>query len=132
MGTVTSTGRSALVGMWMAVTVVMSAGCASPGGGGSEASCAFRVEYDGRLYADVSRAEFTTGGKLGPAVLPPCDDSPGDGDGQAPPESTTAYAVEGVDPAVAIAVDDAPDGVLFVVDSGDDLPPEVKKLIRDS
>ncbi|MER7484449.1 DUF6281 family protein [Streptomyces sp. NPDC126497] len=126
----TSTGRSALVGV--AVTVAVCAGCASPGGGGAGASCAFRVEYGGRVYADVPRAEFTTGGKLGPAVLPSCDDAPGDGDGPASPESTTAYAVEGVDPAVAIAVDDAPDGVLFVVDSGDGLPPEVKKLIRAS
>jgi hypothetical protein len=37
-----------------------------------------------------------------------------------------------VDPGIAIAVDDAPDDVLFAVDSDDGLPPEVKKLIKAS
>ncbi|WP_457458469.1 DUF6281 family protein [Streptomyces sp. TE5632] len=116
-----------------AVTVVVSAACASSSGGESEASCEYRVEYDKRMYSDVSNAEFKIGEKLGPAVFPPCDDSSDDGGGQASPDSTVAYAIEGVDPDIAIAVDDAPDDVLFVaVDSEKDLPSEVKKLIKGS
>ncbi|CAL9346287.1 hypothetical protein SUDANB176_00379 [Streptomyces sp. enrichment culture] len=115
-----------------AVTVVVSAGCASSSDGEPEASCEFRVEYDKRMYSDVANAEFEIGEKLGPAVLPPCDDSSDDGGDQASPDSTVAYAIEGVDPGIAIAVDDAPDDVLFVVDSGNGLPPEVEKLIEAS
>jgi hypothetical protein len=115
-----------------AVTAVVSAGCASSGDGGSEAACEFRVEYDERVYTDVAHAESEVGKRLGPAVLPPCDDSSDDGGGQASPDSTVAYAIEGVDPGVAIAVDGAPDGVLFVAGSGTGPPPEVKKLIRGS
>src|SRR5687767_13633338 len=94
--TVTSAGRNAFVRVLVAaVTVVVSAGCASSGDDGSGASCAFRVEYDERVYVDVAHAEFEIGRKLGPAVLPPCDDSPGDGGGRASPDSVTAYAIEG-------------------------------------
>ncbi|WP_409468859.1 DUF6281 family protein [Streptomyces sp. HC307] len=116
-----------------AVTVAVSAACASPSGGESEAACAFRVEYDKRMYSDMANAEFKVGEKLGPALIPPCDDSPDDGRGQASPDSTVAYEIEGVDPSIAIAVDDAPDDVLFVaVDSDNELPLEVKKLIKGS
>lgn len=116
-----------------AVTVAVSAACASSNGGESEASCEYRVEYDKRMYSDVSHAEFKIGKKLGPAVFPPCDDSSDDGGGQASPDWTVAYAIEGVDPSIAIAVDDAPDDVLFVaVDSESDLPSEIKKLIKGS
>ncbi|MEU6521744.1 DUF6281 family protein [Streptomyces sp. NPDC046924] len=116
-----------------AVTVAVSAACASSNGGESEASCEYRVEYDKRMYSDVSHAEFKIGKKLGPAVFPPCDDSSDDGGGRASPDWTVAYAIEGVDPSIAIAVDDAPDDVLFVaVDSESDLPSEIKKLIKGS
>ncbi|GAA3496489.1 hypothetical protein GCM10019016_035900 [Streptomyces prasinosporus] len=126
-------GRSAIVGALAAAAVAGSAACTSSGGGRAEASCAFRVEYDERVYADVAGAEFEVGEALGPAVLPPCDDSPGDGDGRPSPEPVVAHAVEGVDPRVAIALDGAPDGVLFVaVGSGGGLPPEVEKLIEGS
>ncbi|MDO0910755.1 DUF6281 family protein [Streptomyces sp. DT2A-34] len=38
-----------------------------------------------------------------------------------------------MDPSIALAVDDAPDDVLFVaVDSDNDLPPEIEKLIKGS
>ncbi|SDC03165.1 DUF6281 family protein [Streptomyces prasinopilosus] len=134
MRTVVPVGRGAIVRVLVAaVTVAVSAACASSSGGGSEASCEYRVEYDKRMYSDVSHAEFKVGEKLGPAVFPPCEDSSDDGGGQASPDSTVAHAIEGVDPSIAISVDDAPDGVLFVaVDSGNDLPSEVKKLIKDS
>ncbi|MFG2962851.1 DUF6281 family protein [Streptomyces sp. NPDC048288] len=45
----------------------------------------------------------------------------------------TAYAVTGVSPEVAIAVGDTPDDTTFVaVYSGNELPPEVKKLVKGS
>lgn len=120
-----------------AATVAVSAACASSSGGESESSCEFRVEYDKRVYSDVANAEFKLGKKLGTAVIPPCDDSPDDGDGQASPDSTIAYEIEGVDSTLAIALDGAPADVLFVAvdsdsDSGGELPPEIKKLIKGS
>ncbi|CAL9404297.1 DUF6281 family protein [Streptomyces sp. enrichment culture] len=134
MRTVVGSGRNAIGRALVAVAAAaVSAACGSSGGGEPEASCAFRVEYDERVYADVAGAEFEIGEELGPAVLPPCDDSPGDGDGRTSPEPVVAHAVEGVDPGVAIALDDAPDGVLFVaVGSGGALPPEIEKLIKGS
>lgn len=118
-------GRSKFVRTLVAaVTVAVSAACASSSNGESEASCEYRVEYDKRMYSDVANAEFKVGKKLGTAVFPPCDDSSDDGGGQASPDSTVAYAIEGVDPGVAIAVDDAPEDVLFVaVGTGDEIPP---------
>lgn len=134
MKAVVPVGKNAIVrALVAAATVAASAACASSSGGESEASCEFRVEYDKRMYSDVSNVEFKVGKKLGAAVFPPCDDSSDDGGGQASPDSTVAYAIEGLDPSIAIAVDDAPDNVLFVaVDSGEELPPEVKKLIKGS
>ncbi|MGW4494944.1 DUF6281 family protein [Streptomyces sp. NPDC004376] len=117
-----------------AAVVALCASCAgapSPDGGGAAKSCAYRVAYDGRQYGDVPHAEFEVGEKLGPAVLPPCDDTPNAGDGPETPEPRTAYAVKGVDPRVAITLEDAPRGVLLVADDARKaLPPEVAKLIR--
>ncbi|MBA4862226.1 hypothetical protein H1V43_12675 [Streptomyces sp. PSKA54] len=113
----------------------MSASCASPsGGGGSASSCAFLVEYENRTYSGMANVDFTVGDKLGSATLPPCDDTPNDDDdGRTAPASTTAYAVEGLDPSIAIAVGETSNGVLLVaVDSGKELPPEVKRLIDGS
>ncbi|WP_018547851.1 DUF6281 family protein [Streptomyces sp. LaPpAH-108] len=117
-----------------AVVVALCASCAgapSSNGGGAAADCAYRVAYDGRQYAGLPHAEFEVGEKLGPAVLPPCDDTPSDGDGPETPEPRTAYAVKGVDPRIAITLEDAPGGVLLVaVDARKALPPEVAKLLR--
>ncbi|MEF9905839.1 DUF6281 family protein [Streptomyces sp. P9-A2] len=134
MKAVLPVGRKALVRALVAgAALVLSAACTSSSDGGSEASCEFRVEYDERMYSDVANAEFTLGKKLGPAVFVPCDDSSDDGSDQASPDSTVAYAIEGVDPRIALAVDDAPDDVLLVaVDFSEDLPPEVTKLIKGS
>ncbi|MEU9555298.1 DUF6281 family protein [Streptomyces fumanus] len=132
MKAVVPVGRGTIARALVAVvTVLVSTACATSGDAESEASCAFRVEYDGRMYSDVTHVEFEAGRRLGPAVLPGCDDAPGDG--HASPDSTVAYAIEGVDPRVAIAVDDAPEDVLFVVQSlKGDLPSEVKKLVKGS
>lgn len=72
----------------------------------AENICEYRATYEGRTYAGVSGVEFTVGEKLGSAVLPSCDDTPGDGHVD-PEEKTTAYTVEGRDPADAIAVGDS-------------------------
>ncbi|MEV7287139.1 DUF6281 family protein [Streptomyces sp. NPDC093252] len=130
--------RIPLAALAAAAAAAATASCASPSGGetepGSASACEYRVEYGTRTYTDLAHADFTIGEALGSATVPPCDDSPGDGDGPpGPPESTTAYAVEGLDPAIAIALSDAPDGVLFVVRTPDgDLPPDVERLIADS
>jgi hypothetical protein len=75
--------------------------------------CEHRVTYDGRTYAGVSGVDFTAGEKLGSAVVPPCDDTPGDGETD-PAETTTAYTVEGKDPAHTIAVGDSPDDLTLM------------------
>ncbi|MFE2043363.1 DUF6281 family protein [Streptomyces sp. NPDC059477] len=125
--------HSVLTALAAAVTVAVSASCASPSGGESESSCEYRVEYDRRVYSDLANADFKIGEELGPATVPPCDDTPGDGNSPVSPDLTIAYAVEGVDPSIAIAVDDAPDGVLFIAKAlENDLPPEVKRLVGGS
>ena len=128
--------RRGPVGMLLAAAVLaVSVACTSPGDGGASASvCAFLVDYQNREYSDVANVDFTVGSKLGPAALPPCDDTPNsDDDGREAPTSTTAYAVEGLDPGIAIAVGEDPGEARFVaVYSGNEIPPEVRKLIRGS
>ncbi|MFI1728948.1 DUF6281 family protein [Streptomyces acidicola] len=126
-------GRTTIVrALVAAATVAASAACAASSVE-AEASCEYRVEYDKRMYSDIANAEFKVGEKLGSAVFPRCDDSSDGEGGQLSPDSTVAYAIEGVDPSVAIAVDDAPDDVFFVLKTlENDLPPEVKKLIKGS
>ncbi|MEW2615552.1 DUF6281 family protein [Streptomyces sp. NPDC047880] len=96
-------------------------------------SCAYVVTYEGRTYRDVANVEFSVGTRLGTATRPPCDDTGGRNKHEEPSTTETAYAVDGISPEVAIAVGGAPGDVLFVaVRSGNDLPPEVKKLIAGS
>ncbi|MEV0170976.1 DUF6281 family protein [Streptomyces sp. NPDC050803] len=102
----------------------------SSGGAEGAASCAFVIDYDNRRYIDVANVDFTVGAKLGTATHPPCDDTGGDDDEGSKARPTTAYEVEGLDPAVAIAVGTAPDDAVFVaVRSGKELPPEIEELI---
>ncbi|GGX88794.1 hypothetical protein GCM10010358_48460 [Streptomyces minutiscleroticus] len=100
-------------------------------GGVPAASCAYMVEFDGRRYMDVADDGFTVADRIGTAVLPPCDDTPNDDDGtDTVATSAAAYAVEGMDPGVAIAVGDAPDDVrLVAVHRDGGLPTEVRRLI---
>lgn len=85
-------------------------GCAESGGTGgtAEALCAYLVTYDGRTYLDVANVDFTVGGELGTATVAACDDTPNDPGDTVPERGITAYEVEGMDPAVAIAVGDTP------------------------
>ncbi|MEU4089341.1 DUF6281 family protein [Streptomyces aureus] len=119
----------------VAVLATTAVGCtASTGGdgGGSAASCTYRVEYAGRTYLGSEAKGFVLGARLGAATVPACDDTPGHGDDSKRATSATAYAIKGVDPGVAIALKDAGDDVIFVdVTSGTTLP-EIKKLIRGS
>ncbi|MET9380317.1 DUF6281 family protein [Streptomyces sp. NPDC002928] len=120
-----------------AVVVTTSAACTvsdDDGGDKSAPSCAYVIDYQNRRYSARESAEITVGDKLGAATIPSCEDSPNyDPDGRTPPSSTIAYAIEGVDPAVAISVSDASKDIIFVnVESDEDLPPEVSRLINGS
>ncbi|CAM5307737.1 hypothetical protein STENM223S_04062 [Streptomyces tendae] len=120
---------------WYAGTVVIAAAlttaCTAQGGGGEAAgSCAIAARYEGRTYTQVDNVHFTVGEALGPAEIPPCDDTPGD-DEAARPEPATALAVDGLNPRTAIAMRYASDEVLLLaVRPGGSLPPEVEALTR--
>lgn len=97
-------------GVLIAAALFATTGCTAAE---AENICEYRVTYEGRTYADLSGDDFTVGKKLGSAVIPPCDDTPGDGEVDLE-EKTTAYTVEGRDPADAIAVGDSPDDLTLM------------------
>ena len=90
-----------------ALLLTAAVGCTETGGA-AEASCAYVVTYANRSYQDVANPGFTVGKKLGTATIPACDDTPNDPAGGIGEQRITAYAVEGTDPAVAIAVGHTP------------------------
>ncbi|MBW8792701.1 MAG: hypothetical protein JF597_03670 [Streptomyces sp.] len=117
------------------VTATMSVACTSSGsaGGESASSCAYRVQYGNRTYSGAEAKGFTLGDKLRAATLPPCDDTPNNASGgQTTSTSTTAYEIKGVDPSIAIAVEQPSDDVIFVNVDSDKKLPEIKKLIHGS
>jgi hypothetical protein len=120
----------------VAVAATVSVGCSSGSGDGDggAASCAYVVEYENRTYLGRGETDIPVEDVLGTATKPACDDTPDDdSDGETAPTSLTAYAVQGVDPSVAIAVGEAPGDVrLALVDTLKKLPPEVKKVIDAS
>jgi hypothetical protein len=137
MKAVLPVGRTGAVWTLLAaVLVTMSVACSSSsdsGGGESASSCAYRVDYQNHTYAGAEVKDFALGGKLGAATLPPCDDTPSDdSDGPTATTSTTAYAIEGVDPSIAIALKQASHDVIFVNLDADKNLPEIKKMIRNS
>ncbi|MGI5377797.1 DUF6281 family protein [Streptomyces sp. CA-251387] len=107
MTTVLRSGRRLIMA---ALLLTAAVGCAESGGAGgaAEASCAHLVTYDSRTYLGVANVDFTVGEKLGTATIPACDDTPNDPGDSRPQGEVTAYAVEGFDPDVAIAVGDTP------------------------
>ncbi|MEV6703047.1 DUF6281 family protein [Streptomyces sp. NPDC051453] len=118
-------------GMVMVVAALTTACSAQGGGGEAQGSCAIAALYGGRTYTQVVNVDFTVGKALGPAEFPPCNDTPGHNDDAARPEPTTAYAVDGLNPRIAIAMRYASDEVMLVaVQPGGSLPPEVKALTR--
>ncbi|MBL3670685.1 hypothetical protein JL475_32905 [Streptomyces sp. M2CJ-2] len=127
------TTRMLLVAAMVTSAVACTSENSSDGGGEQAASCAYRVLYQDRTYRDVANVEFTAGEKLGPATIPPCDDTGGQDEGEQAGETTTVHKVDGVSPEVAVAVGDAPGDVIFVAAHlGDELPPEIRKLIDGS
>ncbi|MER5749803.1 DUF6281 family protein [Streptomyces sp. NPDC002088] len=116
------------------VVVTTSVACTSSDGGGhSASSCVALVRYRNNTYSGTEAGDFTIGDELGAATIPPCDDTPNsDSDRSTKPTSTTAYAIKGVDPGIAIALGDAPDGAIFVNDDSVMKLPEIKKLINGS
>ena len=135
MKAVLPVGRSGSVALLLtAATFAGSVACTSTSSyideGEAAPSCAFVVDYENRRYMDVANVDFTVGDKLGTATQPPCDDTPNDGDDGESAYPTTAYEVEELDSSIAIAVGDTPSDVQFVAAyTGNELPPEVKKLI---
>ncbi|MFD4763711.1 DUF6281 family protein [Streptomyces sp. NPDC058439] len=122
-----------------AAIMVPAAACSATGSAGStgstggEKSCAIQFTYQNRTYEDVANVDFTVGQKLGTATKPPCNDVGGQDGGEESPESVIAYRVEGVSPEAAIAVGATPGEAVFVASyAGDELPPEVQKLIDGS
>ncbi|GAA5005035.1 DUF6281 family protein [Streptomyces siamensis] len=128
------TARTATV--WTLPAVVLAALCvACTSSGGDDdvqgaSSCAALVEYQDRTYTGAEVGDFKVGDALGAATLPPCNDT-GDLD-HATPTPTTAYAIEGVDPAVAVALEQSPDGVVYVNNASGKELPEIKKMIKGS
>ncbi|NEE12627.1 hypothetical protein G3M58_40005 [Streptomyces sp. SID7499] len=118
----------------------LSVGCTSVSspdddtdGARSAPSCAYVVEYDGRTYLGRAETDVPVGKSLGAATRPACDDTPGDGDDGEGPALMTAFAVRGVDPAVAVAVAEDPGEYrLVVADSVRELPPELRKVTGHS
>ncbi|MFB7110942.1 DUF6281 family protein [Streptomyces sp. NPDC056190] len=107
---------------------VLTAACSAQGG---VADCPIAVTYGGRTYTQVANADFSVGDALGTAEIPPCNDTPGAGADTEGPEATTAYAVDGLDPRIAIAVRYTPEQVmLLAVQASGSLPPEVEDLTR--
>ncbi|MDQ0763492.1 DUF6281 family protein [Streptomyces canus] len=82
------------------------AGCTS--GGEAASSCAGVVTFENRDYLPTEKTGFTVGERLGTATIAECDDTPGDPGVTIAEGTTGAYAVDGVDPAEAIAVGDSP------------------------
>ncbi|MDF3143722.1 MULTISPECIES: DUF6281 family protein [unclassified Streptomyces] len=94
------------------------------------AACAepLDVEFHGRVYRAVENVDFRIGNKVGKAVSVMCDDTDRKSDALVPQPESPAYEIDGVDPGIAIAVDD----MFFVVNSGKKLPARVQKLIDDA
>lgn len=102
MTTALQAGRRLIV-----TTVLLAAVVGCSDGGSSAASCAGLVTFQNRGYLPAVNEDFTVGEKLGTAAVPECDDT-NDPDVAVPEGKVTAYVVEGMDPAVAIAVGDTP------------------------
>ncbi|MFB6552602.1 DUF6281 family protein [Streptomyces sp. NPDC056405] len=128
-----SWARRSACAVLTAVLAASTAACTSEGEGAEgpdgAASCAYRVTYGGRTYQDVADVEFAVGGELGTATEPPCDDTGQDAD-EDTATTETAFAVDGISPEAAIAVGETPERARLVAAyTGNELPPEVEKLI---
>jgi hypothetical protein len=99
------------------------------------AACAepLDVEFQGRVYRAVENVDFGIGNKAGKAVSVMCDDTDRKNDALVPQPESPAYKIPGVDPGIAIAVDDSQDTMqIYVADLDKPLPSEIEKLIDAS
>jgi hypothetical protein len=90
-----------------AAALLAATGCANGAGGEAAASCSGVVTFDSRDYLPTEKSVFTVGERLGTAMVGECDDTPNDSGDGIPESRTGAYRIEGVDPAVGIAVGDS-------------------------
>ncbi|MET8830677.1 DUF6281 family protein [Streptomyces sp. NPDC004610] len=105
---------------------------ASHSSGESAGSCPAQFIYQGRTYENVANVEFTAADELGVATQPPCDDTGGETPSD-PAVEEPVYAIEGVPPAIAVAVGDSPTSArLFAVYTGSEIPEEVRRLAESS
>jgi len=108
----------------LAVLPLALTGCAAGDtGGGAAASYAYLVRFEGRTYSDRAGVGFEVAEHIGTAVLPPCDDTPNDGEPAGPATSVEAYRVVGWDTGKAIAVGTSPKDAVFVRVSPDGSSP---------
>ncbi|GAA3774742.1 DUF6281 family protein [Streptomyces phyllanthi] len=142
MRTSSRTRRRALTGLSafaFAAVTGLTAGCGPMTGGGGEqgeASCAFVVEFEKHRYRHLDITEFTAGSQIGTAAVPVCDDTGGGRDAVSREEEEQevyrAYEITGLDTSDAIAVRYAPDDEpSFMARTGEELPPEVRKLLDE-
>ena len=112
----------------LSVHLVLLVACGSKGTptqGGSSGSCAFVAEFRGGNYESVVvRKAPAEGEHLGTAILPSCDDTEDEDEGQ--DETIEIARLEGVSPQQAILWQGHFDKVL--VREGASLPPEVAAL----
>lgn len=109
-----------------------SACSASDGAGNSGSSCAFRVEFNGRMYEDVSGTSIRLLESLGHGLSPSCSDSgegPGPGSPAGPSESVEVFRVEGLDPDVGLGVRIGPGDSRLVVNPDSD-PAAVEQSLQ--
>lgn len=67
------------------------------------------LSVDGRLWEELGvPVAFTPGERLGPAVVPGCSDDTSAGVERPPDVPVTIVAVQGVDPALAVAIEGYP------------------------
>lgn len=127
------------MGPWKEVVAVaalvltsFTASACSASEGDSGGSCAFRVEFDGRMYEDVANISITMLESLGDGVSPSCSDH-GEGPGPAfpagPSESVEVFRVEGLDPQLGLGVRTGPGGSRLVVNSDSD-PKAVEEFLQ--
>ncbi|MFE1438352.1 DUF6281 family protein [Streptomyces sp. NPDC058739] len=122
------------IGAWSLLLASALAGCVVGGEEVSgEGSCVYLVTFEGRRYVGSAPGDFEVGERLGGAVRAGCDDTGGDPDDPGTPdERVTAYAIEGVDPDLAIVLDPvAPDVVLVASEAGTTLPEELRGVTSE-
>ncbi|MEU6956185.1 DUF6281 family protein [Streptomyces sp. NPDC045714] len=124
----------------MAAALIMSTSCAGAGvtQGGAGSSCAALLTYEGHTYLghalhphDEDDGDGVRAGRrLGAGVMPGCDDTPNEGNGEPTSEPVTVYAVEGVDPVHAVTVDHPAGGTLYIEKASKKTLPELRRLIE--